>query len=203
MGRAIALVLAFSLSAGAWADTLILKDGRKIVGKVLKRGPKSVSFEVISGGVRAVVSYEKSEIKQIKNSPVEADPRPEAKKPSGDRAYASGRLDEKPAHQTVRRPASVFYFRSYGAWPGYYHYGYPYYFRHYFRPVVILPRSTTAFHGLAAGPGSQASSVLPHGPHPMEDLNYRFYRSGPAAVQLSFRGLQWSHGVLPPVTRSY
>ena len=66
---------------------------------------------------------------------------------------------------------------------------------------AVTSRYTSYIVPLVPRAPRRGSTLMPHGFHPMEELNYRYYRSGPPAATASFKGLQWRRGLLPPVSK--
>ena len=164
-------VLCFPRLCGA--ATVFLKDGGVLRG-TLDHQADTVAIRFSRGGASATVVIRRAEIVRISNEDTPVSVRADSAETGV--ARAPGAFD--PAFFYTNREYMPIAFQG---WP----YGWPV----AWYPAPPMP-----------GVSWESDSVLPHGIHPMEHLNYWFYRHGPPAATMSFRGLQWRAGVLPPLT---
>lgn len=71
MMRWIPAILALLAAAPAWGDILILKDGTRMEGTIVKETTDSVKIEITSGGQKAILTIPKKDVKEIKKVPID------------------------------------------------------------------------------------------------------------------------------------
>ncbi len=216
MARIIAPALLLLVAGLARADTFYLNDGRKLTGRVLEEKGGRISILVGEGRVTAEVSFGAQEVaRRTSDEPQRAEPAPRAaSRPAARKTEAdeTGTEDKKHRRRAFRiRPLPgyghyfhhpyLYHYPAYGYGYGYgsYYYGYAPVFYAY-PPVVWVTPGRVAIPRFKSAKSSGYDPLIPYGGHPGERLNYNYYRYGPPIVRLSFKGLQWRRGLLPPVS---
>ena len=76
LATAAVLTILACLAGPAPADTLTLKDGRKLEGRLLSRGDDQISFQVVQGGSSTVMTFRTADVEKLTEGPLATASRP-------------------------------------------------------------------------------------------------------------------------------